>query len=106
VKLHFERSFAKDLHRLLDTKVHTKVKEVIDECQKVSTIADIRNLKKLQGYETFYRIRVGDYRIGIECVNSELFFYSVSTQERCVQIFPLILLNPLPLSEYSPLSRW
>ena len=28
----------------------------------------------MQGYQTFYRLKIGDYRIGLEIVNDELIF--------------------------------
>jgi mRNA-degrading endonuclease RelE of RelBE toxin-antitoxin system len=36
-----------------------------EEIPKIQSFAEITNLKKLKGYENAYRIRIGDYRIGI-----------------------------------------
>jgi mRNA interferase RelE/StbE len=35
------------------------------------SILDIPNTKKIQGYGSFYRIRIGDYRLGMEEVSSK-----------------------------------
>ncbi|MEE3716778.1 hypothetical protein V2H45_08470 [Tumidithrix elongata RA019] len=40
---------------------------VFEEIPKLEGLADLKNLKKLQGYENAYRIKVGDYRIGVTC---------------------------------------
>ena len=36
-----------------------------EEIPQILIFEEITNLKKLQGYENAYRIRVGDYRIGL-----------------------------------------
>ena len=43
-------------------------KETLDAIENVlnaTTIADIAHLKSLKGYPNYYRIRVGQYRMGI-----------------------------------------
>jgi mRNA interferase RelE/StbE len=35
---------------------------------EVKSKEEINGLKKIQGYETYYRIRLGDYRLGIEII--------------------------------------
>lgn len=34
--------------------------------QKAKSLSEIRNIKKLQGFKSFYRVRIGDYRLGFE----------------------------------------
>jgi mRNA interferase RelE/StbE len=48
-------------------------KAIIECVQKVSdaeTISNIGNLKKITGYKPAYRIRTGDYRIGVLIENN------------------------------------
>ena len=35
-------------------------------CKSAQQLNDIAHLKKLSGYQTYYRIKIGDYRIGFE----------------------------------------
>jgi mRNA interferase RelE/StbE len=74
VNVKFEARFEKDLHIIKDTKILSKLKKIIMECKELQDLSDIRNLKKMQGYATFYRIRIGDYRAGIEFRDNELIF--------------------------------
>ncbi len=66
MNIRFEASFAKDLRRLRDTHLKRRLRNTIDTIKSADDLATIPNLRKLQGHSTYYRIRVGDYRIGIE----------------------------------------
>ncbi|MGA1264796.1 MAG: type II toxin-antitoxin system RelE family toxin, partial [Prochlorothrix sp.] len=52
------------------------------------------NLLKLKGYDTYYRIRVGDYRIGLEVLhqsdsgNLEIVFVRVLHRKEIYRYFP------------------
>ena len=54
----FDRSFNKSLNKLKDAEIRSKIEEVIMEVEAANSLADISNLKKMQGFKTFYRIRV------------------------------------------------
>lgn len=60
MKVKFEARFEKDIYSIKNTKILSKLKKIIIECKKVQDLSKIRNLKKMQGYATFYRIRIGD----------------------------------------------
>jgi len=53
-----------------------------------SSLLAIKNLKKLQGYELYYRIRVGDYRIGLKFENQSLIFERVLHRKDIYNLFP------------------
>ena len=66
----FDRSFSKSLNKLNEQEIRTKIEQVIIEVESADSLIHITNLKKMQGFKTFYRIRIGDYRIGIELENA------------------------------------
>jgi len=68
MKVAYEAAFLRDLKRVRSKKVRRQVQQIVEEVKKASAPHEIAGLTKLRGYETFYRIRVGDYRIGIELV--------------------------------------
>jgi mRNA interferase RelE/StbE len=74
MKIKFESKFSKDLRKIKDQKLLSQIKIVINECKLAQTLDDIKNLKKLKGYQTFYRIKIGDYRMGMAIMNDELIF--------------------------------
>jgi mRNA interferase RelE/StbE len=71
MKVHFESSFEKDLRKIRDQKIRVKLKALILAVKQAVELSDLPNLLKLKGYETYYRIRVGDYRIGLEVLYQE-----------------------------------
>jgi len=49
-----------------------RVKEAIQQVEAAETLRELPNLTKLSGASGFYRIRIGDYRIGIAVENDEV----------------------------------
>ena len=64
--VHSDKSFLKDITKLTDEKIKSQIRVVIDDLREAENIMSIANIKKLSGYKNFYRIRVGNYRIGFE----------------------------------------
>jgi len=72
MKTVFKKSFAGDLKkRKNDSDFTQRVKEVIQEVEKAENISDIPDLKKLTNENIYYRIRTGNFRIGIKIVPVE-----------------------------------
>lgn len=61
-----DKSFQKDISKINDVKIKHAVAELIQSIQQTENLFSIANLKKLTGYKDFYRIRLGNYRIGVE----------------------------------------
>ncbi len=74
MKVKFESSFEKDLKSIKDIQLLNKLKSIIIECKNSENPRSIKNFKKLRGYNTFYRIRLGNYRVGIELEEDTLIF--------------------------------
>ncbi len=46
-------------------------------------------MKKMTGYSSYYRIRVGDYRVGVELITPDtLRFITVAHRKDIYSIFP------------------
>ena len=63
----FRKSFERDLKDLKkDHEMRRRIrKKIEEEVEVASGLVELPSLKKLTGGEKYYRIRVGDYRIGI-----------------------------------------
>jgi mRNA interferase RelE/StbE len=85
MKIKFESKFEKDLRNIKDKKLLSKIKEVILECKAVQTLNEVKNM---QGYQTFYRLKIGDYRVGIEIINDELIFVRFLHRKDIYKFFP------------------
>jgi len=82
-------SFLKDLKALRSTPAYDSIKtlvlKIIPNC---STLEEVRNLTKLTGYESAYRIRVGDYRIGLFVEQDTITFARVMHRKEIYRYFP------------------
>ena len=84
----FNKKFLKDLANI-PTKTRTRVEELVfKEIPNQSSISQIQNLEKLKGYHQYYRIRVGDYRIGLKITDNELSFERILNRKEIYKIFP------------------
>lgn len=88
MEIRFEASFEKDLKKVRDKKLLKQVREVIEEVKQAEGLRGINDLKKLKGYETFYRIRIGDYRIGIDLIGNRVIFTRILHRKEIYKYFP------------------
>ncbi len=88
MNIRYESSFEKDLRKIRDKDLLQKIKDAINEVKKAKNTKDINSLKKLKGYETFYRIKLGDYRIGIEIIRDEMIFTRFLHRKEVYRFFP------------------
>jgi len=65
MNLAFARSFAKDLRQIRDTSILERLQEIIHEIETAANIQDLKNLKKLSSESRHYRLRLGNYRLGL-----------------------------------------
>jgi mRNA interferase RelE/StbE len=64
VKVEFKRSFEKDLGKIREGELLDRIKDTIEGIENAESILDVTNVKKLKADGDYYRIRLGDYRIG------------------------------------------
>lgn len=88
MKILFEASFARDLKRIKNKTVLQQVQQIINQVKAAQTLNDIHSMKKMQGYETLYYIRLGDYRIGIEIVREDIIFVRILNRKDIYRYFP------------------
>lgn len=88
MQVEFRKTFKQDLKSLKDGKVLKRIQQVVEEVEGAKSLLEIRNIKVLQGYEGFYRIRVGDYRIGLFVDNGIVAFVRVLHRKEVYRFFP------------------
>jgi mRNA interferase RelE/StbE len=87
VKVRFEQSFVKDLHDL-DAKRAERVRNTIQLIETAASLRDVPHLMKLQGYSDFFRVRVGDYRLGLAIIQGEIVFVRCLPRKDIYRYFP------------------
>ena len=65
----FDKSFSKSLDRIKDSTILRRIETTHLKLEEAESLQDLKNLKKLSGFKNYYRIRLGNYRIGIEQID-------------------------------------
>jgi len=88
VKTLYEKSFGRDLKKIKDKRLLKQVQKIIAQVESATSLTDLQNVKKLEGYTTYYRIRVGEYRIGIEVLEGQVIFVCFLNRKDIYRYFP------------------
>ncbi len=88
MKVEFRDSFAKDLKAVKEKGLLGRVREVIESVEKAGSLAELSNLKKLKGGANYFRVRVGDYRIGIALESDTIVFVRLLNRKDIYKYFP------------------
>ena len=88
MKTAFNRYFLKDLGKLKSADLKAEVAGLIVAVEQAASLTTIPTLKKLKGYKTAYRLRVGDFRIGLVVVNETVEFVRLANRQDIYKLFP------------------
>lgn len=84
----FRESFDEDLSALTDARLRRRIKRVIEQVEAVPTFQQIPNLKRLDARGKYYRIRVGDYRVGLVFEQGAVTFVRCLHRKEIYRYFP------------------
>ena len=88
MELEFRDSFLKDVKHIKEKRVKKKIVGMVTEARAALALSDIRNVKKMEGSENYYRIRMGDYRIGVKLQDKTLVFLRCLHRKDIYRYFP------------------
>ena len=87
MKIEIRKSFIKDADKMTSAYQH-QLAVIITEMEKAVTPAKLNNCKKLAGYKTAYRIRMGQYRIGFYYENKVAELVRILPRKEVYRYFP------------------
>jgi mRNA interferase RelE/StbE len=88
LNVEFRASFARDLRRIKDKKLVARFRQVVDWVEQAQSLQEVENLKKLRGGDRYYRIRIGDYRIGLAVEGNTVTFVRFLHRSDVYRYFP------------------
>jgi mRNA interferase RelE/StbE len=88
LKVVFRESFLRDLRAIRDQSVLRRIRECIDSVEQVNKPSDISNLKKLKGQGQYYRIRIGEHRVGLKIEADTVTFVRALNRKEIYRYFP------------------
>lgn len=77
-----------DLSSIKNAKLLAKVRKAIENAEDSDAQHQIRNFKKLKGSQSYYRIRIGDYRVGLKMESGTLIFIRFLSRKEIYRFFP------------------
>ena len=88
MKVLYEKSFLKDIKKRKDKSLKKRVKLVISEVKEAKDRSDLKTIEKLKGHDSAYKIRIGDYRMGLFIENDYIIFSRFLHRNEIYKKFP------------------
>lgn len=88
MNVRIDKSFEKDVKKIKDKKVLTRIANVIEQVQTAINTDEIKNIKKLRGSNSYFRIRIGSYRIDISVEGDKVDFIRFLPRKDIYKYFP------------------
>jgi mRNA interferase RelE/StbE len=88
LKVRFTASFVKDLQALKDKALLERIKTLIANVEAAQSLGEVSGLKKLRGGGAYYRVRIGDYRVGLATEEGDVVFVRVLHRREVYRYFP------------------
>jgi mRNA interferase RelE/StbE len=83
-----DKSFVKDAERIKDQRLLNRIATCINQVIGADSLDKINSVKKMKGETCFYRIRVGDYRVGFRVNGDTVIFIRVLLRKEIYKYFP------------------
>lgn len=88
MEVKFSKPFEKDLKAISEKQVILKVDEIIRELQNTSSLQNLAGIKKLKGHKDCFRIRIGNYRLGLMAIGKTIWLARIMLRKDIYKYFP------------------
>lgn len=88
MKIEFLKSFTKDLKSVSDKSLLKKVKRAVELIEQTDSLREIANLKKLKGEREYFRLKIGDFRLGFVLEKDTIIFVRFLPRKDIYRYFP------------------
>ena len=88
MKVEPNRGFTRDLRKIRSSELRQRVLRKIEELEDASAITEVRGVVKMTGEGSYYRIRIGEYRLGIAVDGDEATLLRFLHRSEIYQSFP------------------
>jgi len=89
MNLVYGKQFSRDLDSIRhDAKTKKRLLKLISRIKETESPADLKNIRKIEGYSDYYRIRTGDYRLGIKIIGNRVELIRFLHRKDIYRMFP------------------
>lgn len=82
------RQALKDVNKIKNDKLKSKILDVITDLKLAENLSEIKNIKPMSGHSDAYRIRIGDYLLGIFQSEETITIARFLKREDIYKLFP------------------
>jgi len=84
----YEKSFLKDIRKLANKEIANKLKTILIQFEESDNLSDFTNIKKLKGYNSYYRLKINDYRLGFSYEKNQVDIIRFLHRKDIYRLFP------------------
>jgi mRNA interferase RelE/StbE len=88
MKVLVQKSFEKDILKITDKKLAVQLSSLLEELETCTKLTQIRHLKKMAGKGSYYRVRLGNYRLGIKVEEDTIWLLRFMHRKEIYSFFP------------------
>ncbi|WP_158839442.1 type II toxin-antitoxin system RelE family toxin [Polaribacter sp. L3A8] len=82
------RQALKDVNKIKNSKLKSKIADVVADLKLAENLSEIKNVKPMSGHSDAYRIRIGNYRLGIYYLDDTITIGRFVKREDIYKLFP------------------
>jgi mRNA interferase RelE/StbE len=73
MELLYGKRFSKDLDAIRnESKIKAYLLKLIKNIREAGSLADLKDVRRIEGYQGYFRIKVGDYRLGMKLTQNRI----------------------------------
>lgn len=85
----YTKTFLKDLSKVTPQKRRTQIENfVFEQLPRLLNIESLGNIEKMTGYKDYFKVRFGDYRVGVFKNKNTLELKRVLNRKEIYKFFP------------------
>jgi len=88
MKIEYKKKFLKELYKLPNEYSQTIEEFVFDIFPTYDNLSEIGKVEKMTGYKNYFKIRFGDYRVGIKKEDNTIIIETVKHRREIYKYFP------------------
>lgn len=88
MRVEVQKSFEKDISGIRDSGLAARVYESIEELERATTLSAVQNLRKLHANGSYYRLKIGKYRLGFKLDKGVIILLRFMDRKDIYKYFP------------------
>ena len=88
MKVEVQKPFEKDIEKISNKKLAEQVNALIEQLENCKSLSEIHNVKKMKAKGSYYRIRIGNYRLGLKHEHETLILLRFMDRKDIYSYFP------------------